>query len=588
MRAFFRTLLATLAGLLLFTLLLLLLAGLLVGGRELPAPVPSGAVLTIDLSRPIVERPPREGLAEAIDDMLQGRVRSPYTLRELVTAVDRAARDARIRGLFLKGRVARGEGRSGWAALRELREALIRFRKAGKPVISWHEELDEATLYLVSVADRIQLHPLGAVEFNGLAAELLYFREAFDRYGIGVQAVRAGRYKSAVEPFLRRTMSPENREQLEALLGDLEQELISAVAAARKVEPERLRALARERGLLLPEEARAAGLVTHVGHRDRIRERLRRLTGTEADRPLDRQVDAARYFAALEREEGEGAVAVIYVEGTLVPGDDELQDAPADRIARLLRRARRDDEVKAVVLRINSPGGAATAAEVIRREGALLDRKKPLVVSLGSVAASGGYWIATAGREIWVQPNTVTGSIGVFGLFFDLQRIAADHGIRRQVVRTSPLADFASVLRPREPQELERLQQLVDAVYRTFIERVAGARGMEPERVRALAGGRIWSGRRALELGLADHAGGLKAAVAAAARRAGLERYAVVEYQRAEGLADALLRALGLTPAEEGDARQPVEGLWRLLRSLGRALEGRGVLARLPYELEIR
>jgi len=586
MSAFFRTFVAVLAALFVFCFLLLAGLALMLESEELVPPVAHKSLLTVDLSRPIVDRPPREGLAEALDDALSGEGRPPYTLRELVTAIDRAAADERISGLFLKGQVARQGYRSGWAALRELRQAIARFRAAGKPVISWHRSLDEATLYLVAGADRIQIHPLGLVEFNGLAAEVLYLREALDRYGVGVQAVRLGEYKSAVEPFLSRKMSEENREQLAALLADQQEELIEAVARDRRRPPSALRRLMEQEALLTAEAAHRAGLVTHVGHYDQVLERLRTITDTDAGRPIERQLDAARYFNTLEPSSGD-AVAVIYVEGTLVADARELQQVDGERIARLLRKARRDEEVKAVVLRINSPGGDAIAADLIQREAERLAEEKPLVVSLGTVAASGGYWIATAGREIWVQPNTITGSIGVFGLFFNLQEIAEEHGVHREVVRTAAMADFVSLLRPKTDAELARVRILVERVYRDFLAKVARARDLSLDRVEALARGRIWSGRRALALKLADRAGGLHEALASAAEKAGLgATFRVREYQRAEGLAERLLRALGVE-SDEGEARGPAHTLREELQRVFSALQRQGVLARLPFDLTV-
>jgi protease-4 len=255
---------------------------------------------------------------------------------------------------------------------------------------------------------------------------------------------------------------------------------------------------------------------------------------------------------------------------------------------RLLRKAARDEQVKAVVLRINSPGGSASAADVIEHEVRRLKEKKPVVASMGSVAASGGYWIATHAHEIWLQPNTITGSIGVFGLFFNLQKLAGDHGLNREVVRTAAHADFDSLLRPKTPDELARVRRLVDGIYEGFLQRVAEGRGLSLQKVAELAQGRVWSGRQALRLGLADHEGGLREAIAAAARRADLKTYGIVEYQRAESWVDVLLRQLGLAPEEGGDARgRQMRSLLRALRVLFDYTDPKGVYARLPYDLHI-
>jgi len=341
MKGFLKQVLAGLVALSLFFFLGLLFLGMLLGTQEMAPPIEKKTLLTLDLSVPIADRPPVERFADLFDDALQGRARGAHTLREVVAAIDGAAGDDRIRGLFLRGNVARDGYRSGWAALREVRQAIERFRKSGKPVVTWQENLDEATLYVVSPADRIVLHPLGLVEFNGLAAEVLYFHDAFEKYGVGVQAVRAGKYKSAVEPFLASRMSDENREQLAALLDDFSAEMTGAIAASRGIGKERLEAVSRGEGVLSAPKAKEMGLVTAVAHYDEVLSYLKELTGTEAGEPIERQIDVADYFATLEEKGTQGKVGVIYAEGAILSGDDELE-VGADRLARLLRKARED------------------------------------------------------------------------------------------------------------------------------------------------------------------------------------------------------------------------------------------------------
>ena len=587
MKGFVKQVAATLVALVLFLVLGLLFLGMILGTQETAPSIEAKTLLTLDLENPISDRPSLQRFSDLVDDALRGRVRRGYALREVVAAIDHAAEDDRISGLFLKGEVAREGYRSGWGALAEVRAAIERFRAKGKPVITWQENLDEATLYVVSPANRILLHPLGLVEFNGLAAETLYFHDAFEKYGIGVQAVRVGRYKSAVEPFVKSHMSDANREQLETLLRDLFDEISGAIASSRGIDPRRLRQVARGEGVLQAEEARRMGLVTSVAYYDETLRRLRELTDTAADKAIERQIDVADYFTALRPERSEGKVAVIYAEGEIVSGDEE-QEVGARRLARLLRKARRDEKVKAVVLRINSPGGSASAADVIGREVDRLKKRKPVVVSLGSVAASGGYWIAATADQVWAEPTTLTGSIGVFGLFFNLQRLANDHGLNREAVRTAPRADFYSLFRPKSEAELATVRRIVEGVYDRFMERVARGRALPLKRVQALAQGRVWSGKRALALGLADRAGGLQEAIAAAAERAGLKSYQILEYQRAENWLDALMRQLGLEP-EEGDAQESgMKTLWGALEKLLLVADRRHVQARLPFDLFIR
>ena len=302
MKSFFEIVFASLVALFIFSILFLLFLGGLIGTQEIAPRVEKKTLLTLNLQVPISDRQPRQKFADVLDAALQERAQGRQTLREVVTAIDRAAEDERITGLFIKGNVVRDGYYSGWATLREVREAIDRFRQSGKPVVTWQESLDEATLYVVSSAQKIVLHPLGLMEFNGLAAEVIYFKDAFEKYGIDVQVTRVGKYKSAVEPFLRSHMSEENREQLQALLGDLFTESLTAIAKSRKVKPDDLMALSRDRGALTAPEALEAGYVTAVGYYDEVLEQLRELTGTKKGKPIERQLSVSDYFAATEKK----------------------------------------------------------------------------------------------------------------------------------------------------------------------------------------------------------------------------------------------------------------------------------------------
>lgn len=588
MRGFLKTVLATLVALFLFSLLLLMFLGALIGTQELVPPVEKNTLLTLNLQVPISDRPPRQKFSEVINDALRERVQGRQTLREVVAAIDAAAGDERISGLFIKGNVVRDGYHSGWATLREVRGAIERFAQSGKPVISWQEHLDEATLYVVSPAEKIVLHPLGQMEFNGLAAEVVYFKDAFEKYGIEVQVTRVGKYKSAVEPFILDRMSEENREQLQVLLDDLFSEAVAAIARSRHADPRSLVALSREQGALTATEALQQGYVTEVGYYDGVLESLRKLTDTKQGKPIERQLSVGEYFATLEEKKHKDKVVVIYAEGMIISGDDE-DEVGGDHLARLLRKAREDDSVKAVVLRINSPGGSASASDVIQRETVLLKEAKPFVVSMGTVAASGGYWVAAYADELWAEPNTITGSIGVFGLFLSIKELVNEHGLNVEVVRTSPLADLYSLFRPKTDSELKLVQRIVDMIYDRFLDKVAEGRGLDRQRVAEIAQGRVWSGKRARELGLVDELGGLKRAIASAAEKAELgDAYRVEEYQRAEELMEVLLKELGLMPEESDDAQSPdMRVLWQQLQQTLRYTDRQGVYARLPYDLTI-
>ena len=585
MKSFLKTVFASFTGMILVLLLLAVLIGVMLTAKETPQPIEDKTLLTLNLGVPIVDRQPRQKFASVIRGALQDRKSDRQSLRAVVTALRKAAKDDRISGLYIKGNVVRDGYASGWAALKEVRKAIEAFKASGKPVITWQEGLDEATLYVVSTADRLVLNPLGLLEFNGFASEVPYFRSAFEKYGIDVQVSRVGKYKSAVEPFLLDHMSEENREQLDTLLNDLFDEVVAAVAKSRNLPVSSLHELAQKEAVVEADQALKRGLVTAVGYYDVVREKLEALTGTEAGKAIENQKSVSDYFATLTKDDkAKDKLAVIYAEGDIISGSDKDQ-VSGDYIASLLRKARTDDDVKAVVLRVNSPGGSASASDIIQRETILLAKKKPLVISMGAVAASGGYWISAYGDEIYAEPNTITGSIGVFGLFLNAQKLVNELGVKVEVARTAPAADVFSLFRPKTPQEMAIIQKFIDHIYAEFLDKVAEGRKLDRAAVHEIAQGRVWSGKRALELGLVDKLGGLEDAMASAAKRANLDSYAVEEYQKEGTLLEELMKEMGM----EVQLRQNplVDTTWKQVQYLLSLTDAKGIYARMPYDLII-
>ncbi len=585
MKSFLKTVFASFTGMILVLLLLAVLIGVMLTAKETPQPIEDKTLLTLNLGVPIVDRQPRQKFASVIRGALQDRKSDRQSLRAVVTALRKAAKDDRISGLYIKGNVVRDGYASGWAALKEVRKAIEAFKASGKPVITWQEGLDEATLYVVSTADRLVLNPLGLLEFNGFASEVPYFRSAFEKYGIDVQVSRVGKYKSAVEPFLLDHMSEENREQLDTLLNDLFDEVVAAVAKSRNLPVSSLHELAQKEADVEADQALKRGLVTAVGYYDVVREKLEALTGTEAGKAIENQKSVSDYFATLTKDDkAKDKLAVIYAEGDIISGSDKDQ-VSGDYIASLLRKARTDDDVKAVVLRVNSPGGSASASDIIQRETILLAKKKPLVISMGAVAASGGYWISAYGDEIYAEPNTITGSIGVFGLFLNVQKLVNELGVKVEVARTAPAADVFSLFRPKTPQEMAIIQKFIDHIYAEFLDKVAEGRKLDRAAVHEIAQGRVWSGKRALELGLVDKLGGLEDAMASAAKRANLDSYAVEEYQKEGTLLEELMKEMGM----EVQLRQNplVDTTWKQVQYLLSLTDAKGIYARMPYDLII-
>jgi protease-4 len=503
-----------------------------------PAPtVERDSILVYDLSLII---PDSEELPDPGTIVFGGSRPTQLTLRDAIVALDEAADDNRIAGLFLKGSPA-GAG-AGFAAQAELYKAIERFKESEKPVVAYDVSWTEREYYLGALADTVYLNPFGDIEMNGLYAEMMYQAEALEKLGIGVQVTRVGEYKSAVEPFIRDSMSPQERQQTQQLIQDLWQTMVTDMAAPRSLQPQQLQTIASQQGFLFGEEAVTQNLADTVAYEDEVITALRDITGEgpideeavqEEDFSSFRQISLNRYADLatddLQTRSANQEIAVLYAEGPIVDGDLEggfgqPQVIAGNEVAQQLRRLRLDDDVKAVVLRVNSPGGSATASEIILREVRLMNEAgKPIVVSMGNVAASGGYWIASLADSIVAEPTTITGSIGVFSLFLNLEGLGDKVGVNWDGVKTSELADIFSATRPKTPQELAILQKAVDQIYEAFLDRVEEGRNLPREKVAEIAQGRVWSGKTAQTLGLVDELGGLERAIEIAAELAELE-----------------------------------------------------------------
>jgi protease IV len=532
MRDFFKYTLASFVGLILFVTLglgglLFVISAIATASRSAGPTVEKDSILVLDLSTEITDSSPVSDANTVIQGVLSDGIPETVSLRSVLNALEKAATDDRIVGLYLTGNVnAAGLG-SGFATLREVREALQAFQESGKPIFAYSEAWAEQDYYLGSVADTVALSPSGLMELNGFRSETTFFAGALEKYGIGIQVLRVGRYKSAVEPFIRTSRSPEEREQTQQLLADLWNEFLTAASESQGIAPQQLQAIANNQGLLLADEAEAAGLVDRVSYFDEVVTELRKLTGESEGEEGEtfRHIALPTYAEVLEADEeigGGNEVALVVAEGDIVSGEGGVGQVGGDRLARQLRELREDDDVKAIVLRVNSPGGSATASEQIAREVYLAQEAKPVIVSMGSFAASGGYMIATYGGQIFASPNTITGSIGVFGLLPNVQEIANQNGITWDVVKTGQYADYDTIARPKTAAELAIGQQIVDRLYDRFLDKVEESRPIPRQQLAEIAQGRVWSGVAAERLGLVDELGGLDAAIQAAVEEAEL------------------------------------------------------------------
>jgi protease-4 len=576
--------------------LVLLIAVAASSSKDSGPQVKDKSVLVVDLSLNITDSKPIRSTSAAIQDVLSDDSGNAVTLRTVLDSIESAKKDPKIVGIYLEG--SSDSSSSGFANLKEVRSALQRFRDAKKPIFAYQMDWNERDYYLGSVANTIAVNPYGSLEINGFSSQAMFYTGALEKYGLGVQVTRVGKYKSAVEPFLLTKMSPENRQQTQKLLGDMWGEYLTTVGPNRKVTVPQLQAVADKGGTLMADEALKSKLVDKVVYFDEIATELKKLTGTDSENKSFKQISLKNYARIAEdtkstRANKKNQIAVLYAEGEIVDGEGGPTEVGGDRIAKEMRKIREDDDVKAVVLRVNSPGGSATAAEVIGREVMLTGKKKPVIVSMGNLAASGGYWISMGSNRIFAEPNTITGSIGVFGMLFNAEKLAANNGLTWDVVKTARFADINTVSRPKNPQELANIQRIVDRIYDRFITKVADSRKLPKNKVQEIAQGRVWSGTAAKQLGLVDEIGGLEDAVAEAAKQAKLgDDWQLEEYPKRRSFEEQILARLSgvrvLTPAAKLDPlTAEVKKMQEELGVIKSMNDPQGIYVRLPFNLRI-
>ncbi len=582
----------------LFVFLMLFIVAVAASSDSAPS-VPRGAVLAMKLGGAVPEINANDPVLEAF----AGGV--PADLLTITSALRKAAADERIAAVWLDMRGLR----TGWATLQEIRQALEHYRASGKPLYASSQDFSmaEADYYLAGMADSVFAGPESFFEFNGFALTSEFYKGLLDKLEVEPQIVRAGRFKSAVEPYTRESLSAENREQLEAYVGDVQSEFLRAVAERRGKTPEAWKQLIDAGAVVTAEDARRAGLIDGILHRDQVEAVLRRRLGRDADAKLSyislRQYGRVPAADAGIKTSAENEIAIVYAAGAIISGEGDLSPNPlfgggavgSLAFNKAMKQARDDKRVKAVVLRVNSPGGSASASDAMWREIHLTQQQKPVVVSMGDAAASGGYWIATAAPVIVADPLTITGSIGVFAMLFDTSEMFADKlGITFDVVRTGPYADMFSGVRPLSAGEQDALQRSVDGTYARFLSRVSEARKMPASRVDSLGQGRIWTGVRAKQHRLVDELGGLRVAVDRAARAASLSEggYSLRVLPRPKTFMERLTANMEAR-LRDGYHRLTTTPAQRTLEAAVRALEQAAadhatVQARLPLTLDVR
>ena len=590
---FIKTFLAALLAFVLGSLAILLFGMFILfaiaGSMERTVTVKEGSILRIDFSEVINDAPSSDPLAGFDFRTLQST--RQLSLLKVLRTLEAAAVDDRIEGIYL--RMNGTGGVTGTALIEELREAIELFKQSGKFVVAYNETYSQGQYYLASAADRIYLQPEGGMDWLGLSTSLMFYKGLFDKLALKAEVFRPTvcKYKSAVEPYILDRMSEANREQMQALVDSMWGTIAEAVAASRGIDVERLNEIADKLQVTLPEDALKYGFVDGLLYEDQMKEVFAEL-GVEDDGEGNYDFVSLGDYASMVGVDldnlGADRVAVVYADGQIVDGEGYGDAVYGNSLAAELADVRRDEKVKAVVVRVNSPGGSALASDVIWREMELLRAEKPVVVSMGSYAASGGYYISCPADVIVADRLTLTGSIGVFGMFLNpIDALKNKLGITLDGVKSNASAGMGSV-EPLTPAQRASIMRGVDKVYETFTQDVAAGRNLPIEKVLDIAGGRVWSGSDALGIGLIDAYGGLKTAIALAVDKAGLgENFRVVEVtQQPSGLA-AMLSALNVS-VRKAFVRSELQELFGGYDRVQRLLRMQGVLMYSPYEVELR
>ncbi len=581
---FFKTFLATLLALTVFSILsflffLLLLAGL---SASETVTVKPNSVLHLPLDARITEQQtpnPFDGFPGSSDPPNVGLI-------QLKETINKATTDPNIKGILLTASYPI----AGFATIEEVRNALQQFRQSGKWVVAYSEIMSEQAYYLTTAADKIYLNPEGELEFNGLTAEVSFFKKMFEKLEIKPEIFRVGEYKSAVEPFMLEKMSKENRDQLSELINGIYDVIIEQVALARGIDKNKLREISDKMLVRNAKQALEYRLVDSLMYYDEVLTDIRDRLGLQPDKKIN-FITYKKYQKSKSDEKNLSAneIAVIVADGTIVPGKADNELIGSDTFTELLRKARENKRVKAVVLRINSPGGSFQASDVMWREIRLTSKEKPVIASMSDYAASGGYYLAMGCDTIVAHPHTITGSIGIFSVLFDASGFLNNKlGITFDEVRTGEFGELVTFTRPLTQAEKQVWQKRTDEVYEVFTGKAAQGRGVSIEDIRKVAGGRVWSGEQALQRNLVDVMGGLDDAIQLAAEAAGIgSDYRVRYYPKTKSLAEQLLAALG----GETEARHLKKELgiyYPLYRQFLQARHLHGLQARMPFELTIR
>ncbi|MCW1147202.1 signal peptide peptidase SppA [Flavobacterium lacisediminis] len=585
---FLGNVLATIVGIFIFCMIFffgIIIIGAIAGSGEDTVTVKKNSVIELDLSKVSLDY---AGKTNYKDFNYFEAHHNGVT--DILNAIEAAKTDDKIKGIS----ILNNQSQLGLAQSKAVRDKLEDFKKSGKFVYAYANSYSQKEYYINSVADQVYLNPMGEVDLKGLSAEILYMKDLQEKTGVKMEVIRHGKYKSAVEPFLAQEMSPENREQMTVLLNSVWNTIVADISKSRKLSVAQLNAIANTLGARTPELALANKLVDKVAYEDEYHDMIRTKLKIDKKEKYDivSITDYAKKAAStVEDYSKDDIIAVIYAQGEIAGGEGDVNVIGEGSIKRTLQEAREDKDVKAIVLRVNSPGGSALTSELIWREIEITKKVKPVVVSMGNYAASGGYYIAANADRIFAEPNTITGSIGVFGMLPNMSELGKNIGINAEQVKTHENASGYSVFEPIDENFKGIVLESIEKTYATFLKRVADGRKMTTAQVDAIAQGRVWTGVDAHKLGLVDEIGGLDAAIKYAAKLGKTSSYRTENFPEYEkSFEDLLANFTGMAmfkTKEQLLKEQLGEEGFQMLEQIKRVKSRKGIQAMMPYEIEI-
>lgn len=581
MKQFLKFTLATIVGVivasLLGTLIFFGIIGAIAGSTEKVTELKSNSVYQLDLNGSLVDRSEEDPFSAALAEAFGQAEQKVIGLDDVLANIEKAKSNDNVKGIYLKGGTLYG----GFASIKEIRDALVDFKKTGKFIVAYADNYIQSNYYLVTVADKILINPQGMLELKGLAADLVFYKNTLDKIGVEMQVVKVGTFKSAVEPYITTKMSDANREQVTVYMNSIWKTMLNQISESRKISVDTLNAYADQMMMFQPtEKSKQYALVDSLVFADEVDSIL---TSYVSDYKLVKHT--AMNNLPTNKKFEKSKVAVIYAVGAIDGGSNE--GIISDKLVETINDVAKDDAVKSVVFRVSSPGGSAYGSEQIWRALSKLKAKKPLIVSMGDYAASGGYYISCMADVILAQPNTITGSIGIFGLIPNIAGLNNKIGLTYDGVKTNKLSDAISVNRPFRPEERDLMQNYVNRGYELFVKRCADGRKKTPDQIKAIAEGRVWTGEDALKIGLVDKIGGIDEAIQIAVDKAKLTAYNVKEYPVKEDFATKLMKSFG-EDMETRFIKAQLGEQYKLFREIKNIEKINGIQARLPYELIIK